>query len=92
MFSEIEYLLHTIFKPPISAFQNVQNFCNRIDGSKVMTINAKGGMSAGTRFAYAILLAKMGQKRAKNGHFGPQNASIDLKIGHILYLGGFYNF
>ena len=57
-----------------------------------MTINAKGGMSAGTRFAYSILLAKMGQKKAKNGHFRPKNASIDLKICHILYLGGFYDF
>ena len=57
-----------------------------------MTINVKGGMSAGTRFAYAILLAKMGQKRAKNCHFRPKNASIDLKIGHILYLCGFYDF
>ena len=81
-------MLYTIFKPPISAFQNVKIFCNRSDGSKVMTINVKGGMSAGTRFAYAILLAK----RAKNGHFRPKNASIDLQIGHILYLGGFYDF
>ena len=57
-----------------------------------MTINAKGGMAAGTHFAYAILLAKMGQKRAKNCHFRPKNASIDLKIGHMLYLCGFFNF
>ena len=49
-------------------------------------------MSVSTRFAYAILLAKMGKKRAKNGHFRPKNASIDLKIGHILYLGGFFDF
>ena len=46
-------------------------------------------MSAGTRFAYAILLGKMGQKRDKKGHFRPKNASIDQKVGHILYLGGF---
>ena len=85
-------MIYTILNPPISAFQNVQNFCNRRDGSKVKTINAKGGMSAGTRFAYAILLAKMGKKRGKNGHFRPKNASIDLKIFHILYLGGFYDF
>ena len=44
-------------------------------------------MSAGTHFAYA----KKGQKRAKNGHFRPKNASIDLKVVHILYLGGFYD-
>ena len=49
-------------------------------------------MAAGKQFAYAILLAKMGQKRAKNGHFSPKNASIDLKIGHILYLCGFFDF
>ena len=57
-----------------------------------MTINAKGGMSADARFAYAILLAKMVQKRAKNGHFRPKNDPIDLKDGHILYLGGFFDF
>ena len=65
-------------------FQNAQNFRNRSDNSKVMTINAKGGMSTDTRFAYAILLAKMGQKIPKNSHLGPKNAQNDLKFGQTL--------
>ena len=44
----------------------------------------KGGMSAVTRFAYAILLAKMGQKLPKNSHFGPKNDQNHLKFGQTL--------
>ena len=49
-----------------------------------MTINAKGGMSAGTRFAYAILLAKMGQKGPKNSHFWPKNVQNHIQFGQTL--------
>ena len=56
-----------------------------------MTINAEGGMSAVTRFAYAILLAKMGEKMAKNGHFRPKNASISLKVGNNVPWGSLKN-
>ena len=48
-------------------------------------------MSAGTRFSYDILLAKMGKKGLKTAILGPKNASIDLNVGHILYLGGFFD-
>ena len=41
-------------------------------------------MSAGTRFAYAILLAKMAKKLPKNSHFGPKNAQNYLKSGQTL--------
>ena len=45
------------------------------------------------RHAFCLCyIIKMGKKRANNGHFRPKNASIDLKIGHILYLCGFYEF
>ena len=57
-----------------------------------MVTNVEGGMTARTQIPYTFIKAKLTQKWAKNGHFRPKNALIDLKIGHILYLGGFYEF
>ncbi len=67
--------LYLLF-PPTKYFQN------RWSGSKVLTVNAKGGMTAGTPSPYIIILAKIGPKLPKNYKFEPKNAPIDPKFGH----------
>ena len=60
-----------------------------------MVINAEGvllqfdGQNPNSLYFY---ISKIDPKWAKNDHFRPKYALIDLKIGHILYLGGFYDF
>ena len=60
-----------------------------------MAVNARGvltarvGQNPNSLYFY---ISKIDPKWAKNDHFRPKNALIDLKIGHILYLGGFYDF
>ena len=64
----------------ISAFQNAQTFSNPSVGSKVMTINAKGGICWPARiltdFPYTIILAKMGQNYPKIAILGPKMLKI----------------
>ena len=56
--------------------------------SKVRVDTVKGGIPAGANFPYVIIRGKMGQKRPKNGHFGPKNAPIALKFHTNIYSNG----
>ncbi len=56
--------------------------------SKVRADTVKGGIPAGANFAYVIIRAKMGQKRPKNGHFGPKSAPNALKFHTNMYSNG----
>ena len=56
--------------------------------SKVTVDTAKGGTPAGVNFPYATIRAKIGQKRPKNGHFGPKTAPIALKFHTNMYSNG----
>ena len=49
-------------------------------------------MTTRAQIPYTYIYAKLTKKWAKNGHFRLKNASIDLKIGNILYLDSFYDF
>ena len=60
------------------------NFLKSVRRLKNYEYKCEGGMSAGTHFAYAILLAKMFQKWPKNSHFGPKNAQNYPKFGQTL--------
>ena len=55
--------------------------CTKNFQSKVTADTVKGGIiPSGANFPYAIIRAKMGQKRPKNGHFGPKSAPNGLKF------------
>ncbi len=56
--------------------------------SKVTADTVKGGIPAGVNFPYVIIRAKMGQKRPKNGHFGPKSAPNGLKFHTNMYSNG----
>ena len=56
--------------------------------SKVTADTVKAGIPAGVNFPYVIIRAKMGQKRPKNGHFGPKSAPNALKFHTNMYSNG----
>ena len=60
----------------------------KIFQSKVRADTVKVGIPAGADFPYVIIRAKMGQKRPKNGHFGPKNAPMALKFHTNMYSSG----
>ena len=63
--------------------KRIKNFLSKVTAGTV-----KGGIAAGANFPYVIIRAKMGQKRPKNGHVGPQNAPKSLKFHTNMYSNG----